>query len=221
MKKTKTILSFLLFVVFTFCANAQEFTLSPKWRVGTRIGLNTFSELNLQLERNLGNRYGLEFYLGYNYQNEMFSGGGLFCWVHSLTRFSEKKGPIFKLGLVQHKHSGGSHTFAIEYRNSRIDQFVKDSGCFSGTDASSYSRYDWQARDIGLSWYWDVALGPKEVTTFYLGAGALIRNQRVKQYAYGQYGSQVSVPDPHWSNRWVFSYFFDLGFKINFINIRN
>lgn len=215
MNQKKTRLLLLVFVALALLTHAQ-----PNWRVGTRIGANTFSELNLQVERSISPRLGLELYLGYNYPNELLDRSA-FCSAHTLARYLEKTGPILKLGLVRHnKRWESSHTFSFEYRKSRIDGFIADDACDVPLGSLSYERYDWRVDDFGFSWYWDIALGNHGFSTAYWGLGLVARKRAVQLLTYGDYYMKVEVPDPRWNTRWIPGYYFDLGFKINFINIR-
>ena len=210
------LVSFLIFTTFQLQSQTAQI---PKWRMSTRLGLNTFTGFNLQLDRHFKENLSFELYLGYNYKNEMLKGGGLFCYLHSLNRVLQKRGPVFKLGIVKHSKNFNTHTFSLDYKGNFIHGFVRDDGCFSGSSVSYYSKSDWSVHDFGVSWYGDWSSKPMSKTSFFLGAGIGARNQTGRTHSAGPFNNQLGSSNPDGTTSWRVAFYIDMGLRVNFLNL--
>ncbi|MEM9821882.1 MAG: hypothetical protein AAF985_12455 [Bacteroidota bacterium] len=156
---------------------AQENTseqLDVRFVVGTRIGLNTLNEINLEGAYRLDLERSLVFALGYNYGSGILPAGAMFCHVKRYNELYNRKGINFRTGfrfLIKDKKKKKVYSLLkVLYRYSWLDDMEIYSSCFSGSGTGTYDRYDATAHELGLMQYFDF-FRERRFINFYVGLG--------------------------------------------------
>ena len=191
---------------------------SPRFTMGTRVGLSSFKEANLFVEFPIKAEKDLIIEFAYKYGSNGFDGGSLFCFMSTLFNHSlKRKGALLKAGIRHGKESKSFERRTLGVLAYGVSKGIeKDEGCSSGSNSSDYKSYDVHAVGIGCMHYWDKKTR-NDHFTFFCGIGGMIwlgekRNVRSGSFSYhpvtGNEGfGAVTVP-------------LDIGMKVNFFSLK-
>lgn len=192
------------------------------WAISTRLGVNSFNQANLSIEKRWKNNQALEATIGYNYGPKYFGDGFLTCSFLHLRRAAYLKGWIGRLGYIfytEPNHTGNSWSIFIDYRRSAISGFYYSSTCAGGSSAGGSSSYNWEVADLGVMAYWDIRASRKENPSFYFGLGVNIRDQKIDYRQIEHSGGPVPISNPH-SEKIGGLLRFDMGMKVYLARFR-
>jgi len=202
-----------------------------KLKFSTRIGLNSFVELNLYADYQINSKNSLSMSIGYNHGARIFpQESGFFCASKSYNEIFARRGIKLQFGIkklvatlksnkLRKKDKLIYTSILVLYRNNKTNEIEIYEGCFSGSGNALTLNFDASSQDFGLMSYIDFLKGNPKID-FYFGLGISRRWQieNVKTIPPNSSSSNIPFIETKF-NKNVF--LFDLGFKINVFNSRN
>lgn len=216
--------SLVFLFLYTISFSQEEILDKPVKRThsefSTRIGLNSFNEINLHYEFFREGRPNILAAVAYHYQSKLNQGGGILCnKTVFIRKFTHRQGFSLRAGVryFEGKPKIGKRLYAV-YTYGNAPRIRKDESCSSGSNYSVYAfeEYDLESHRVGFLHYFDFNEQNKFIS-FYIGGGLFVQhgtktNQRVRTTYFIE-----SVPD---DKELSMDFAFDFGMKINLFKLK-
>lgn len=180
---------FLVFISSNTLFGQDDNTLDKKekinkFRISTRIGLNSFTQLNTQIEYRMKNNLGMLFNIGYRYGSGILpSNTGYLCASKDIIETFAKKGLITNIGMsFRFNKNDTKYRFihvTFDYRLLGAKKIQEDKGCFGGSNTAGYSEYKLRSNEYGIKIWIDFHRKEKRVNpylAFGISSGSYTRN---------------------------------------------